>query len=285
MTHDVEHEPWNNYGMPELPEVEAVRRELEPVLRGARIAEVVLYREGLRRPFPLTFRDGLVEQTVRALERRGKYLLAWLTSGDVLLMHLGMTGSFRVERQREAARQPEKHDHVDIRLSSGAIVVFNDPRRFGVMDLVANGNLSEHVDLGPEPLSDDFGGAVLAAASAGVRAPLKAVLMDQRVVAGIGNIYASEALHLARLSPRRRASTLATASGRPRESAHRLARATKQVLSDAIRRQSSGGRYTDSRFRVYDREGATCLRRGCGGRIIRIVQSGRSTFFCPRCQR
>lgn len=271
--------------MPELPEVEAVRRELEPVLRGARIADVVLYRDGLRRPFPATFRDDLVDRTVRALERRGKYLLAQLSSGGVLVMHLGMSGSFRVERALDAAREPEKHDHVDIRLSSGAVIVFNDPRRFGVMDLVAGDELGGRFDLGPEPLSDDFDGAVLAAACAGGRAPLKTVLMDQRVVAGVGNIYASEALHLARLSPTRHASTLATASGRPRESAHRLASAVKRVLADAIRRQTRGGRYADARFRVYDREGGSCPRRGCGGTISRIVQSGRSTFFCRRCQR
>lgn len=271
--------------MPELPEVEAVRRELAPVLCGARIADVVLYRDGLRRKFPAAFREGLIDLTVRSLDRRGKYLLAQLSSGDVLVMHLGMSGSFRVEQRAADARSPEKHDHVDICLSSGAVIVFNDPRRFGVMDLIAASEVGAQLELGPEPLSDDFDGAVLAAACAGSRAPLKASLMDQRVVAGVGNIYASEALHLARLSPRRLGSTLATTSGSPRESAHRLATAVKSVLDRAVRNQTGGGRYSESRFRVYDREGATCPRRGCGGTIHRIVQSGRSTFYCPRCQR
>lgn len=147
------------------------------------------------------------------------------------------------------------------------------------------GQVDDTIGLGPEPLSDDFDGTVLAAACAGSRAPLKAVLMDQAVVAGVGNIYASEALHVARLSPRRHASTIATALGRPRDSAHRLADAVKDVLRQAIRRQASVGPYSDGEFRVYDRDGCACRRRGCGGRITRIVQSGRSTFFCPRCQR
>lgn len=271
--------------MPELPEVEAVRRELEPVLRGARIADVVLYRDGLRRKFPAAFRESLIDRTVRSLDRRGKYLLAPLSSGDVLVMHLGMSGSFRVERQVADARSPEKHDHVDICLSSGAVVVFNDPRRFGVMDLVGASEVGAQLELGPEPLSADFDGEVLAASCAGSRAPLKAILMDQTVVAGVGNIYASEALHLARLSPLRLGSTLATTSGRPRESAHRLAAAVKSVLELAVRRQTGGRRYAESRFRVYDRAGAACPRRGCGGTIRRIVQAGRSTFYCPRCQR
>lgn len=271
--------------MPELPEVEAVRRELAPVLRGARIANVVLYRDGLRRKFPLDFRESLIGQTVRALDRRGKYLLAHLSSTDVLVMHLGMSGSFRVERRSVGARSPEKHDHVDICLSSGPVVVFNDPRRFGVMDVVRGSEIDERVALGPEPLSRAFDGNALAAHCSGSRAPLKSILMDQAVVAGVGNIYASEALHLARLSPRRAGSTIATSSGRPRESAHRLAAALKHVLHAAIRHQTTGSGYTDSRFRVYDRDGSACPRRGCGGTIVRIVQSSRSTFYCPRCQR
>ncbi len=270
--------------MPELPEVEAVRLELAPVMDGARIADVVLYRAGLRRAFPENLRDNLVGQTVERLDRRGKYLLAPLSSGATLVMHLGMSGSFRIERVRASARQPEKHDHVDISLASGAIVVFNDPRRFGVMDLVVSGEVGERLGLGPEPLSDDFNATLLAPACLRSRAPLKAILMDQHVVGGVGNIYASEALHRARLSPRRRASTLATPAGHPRDTAHRLADAVKVVLQEAIARQT-GHPYRDSRFRVYDRAGAACPRRGCGGTIVRIVQSGRSTFYCPRCQR
>lgn len=268
-----------------MPEVEAVRRELEPVLRGARIADVVLYRDGLRRKFPEAFRESLIDRTVQSLERRGKYLLAPLSSGVVLVMHLGMSGSFRVERHAADARSPEKHDHVDICLSSGSVVVFNDPRRFGLMDLIGATDVSTHLELGPEPLSDDFDGDVLAAACAGSRAPLKVILMDQTVVAGVGNIYASEALHLARLSPLRLGSTLATPSGRPRASAKRLATAVKRVLERAVRHQTDGQTYSESRFRVYDRAGLVCPRRGCGGTIRRIVQAGRSTFYCPRCQR
>ena len=270
--------------MPELPEVEAVRRELDPIVRGARISDVVLYRDGLRRPFPATLRDDLAGRTILGLDRRGKYLLATLSSGDVLVMHLGMSGSFRVEPHAHHAREPEKHDHVDIRLSSGARVVFNDPRRFGLMDLVRGADIGERLGLGPEPLSDGFDAGTLAASCMRSRSPLKAILMDQTVVAGLGNIYASEALHRARLSPRRRASTLATPSGHPREGATRLVTAVKGILYDAIRRQT-GQPYRDSRSNVYDREGAACPRRNCGGTILRIVQAGRSTFFCPRCQR
>jgi formamidopyrimidine-DNA glycosylase len=238
----------------------------------------------LRRAFPENMRDSLVGRTVLALERRGKYLLAPLSSGTTLVMHLGMSGAFRIERTRTEARQPEKHDHVDIVLASGAIVIFNDPRRFGVMDLVPASEVGERLGLGPEPLSDDFDAAVLARACFRSRSPLKAILMDQHAVAGVGNIYASEALHRARLSPKRRASTLVTAVGRPRASAVQLADAVKVVLREAIARQT-GHPYRDSRFRVYDRAGATCPRRGCGGTIVRIVQAGRSSFFCPRCQR
>jgi len=270
--------------MPELPEVEAVRRELEPVMSGARITGVVLYRDGLRRPFPENLREELVGQTVLSMDRRGKYLLAPLSSGTTLVMHLGMSGSFRIERARTTARQPEKHDHVDISLASGSIVVFNDPRRFGVVDLVENSEVGERLGLGPEPLSDDFNATVLARACLRSRAPLKSTLMDQHVIAGLGNIYASEALHRARLSPRRRASTLVTASGRPRASAVALADSVKALLLEAVARQT-GHPSRDSRFRVYDRAGSTCTRRGCGGTIVRIVQGGRSSFFCPRCQR
>ncbi|MFN7983477.1 MAG: bifunctional DNA-formamidopyrimidine glycosylase/DNA-(apurinic or apyrimidinic site) lyase [Vicinamibacterales bacterium] len=270
--------------MPELPEVESVRRELEPVMSGARISEVVLYRDGLRRAFPENLRDELVGCTIKRVDRRGKYLLAPLSSGTTLVIHLGMSGSFRVERGHVAVREPEKHDHVDIALASGAIVVFNDPRRFGLMDLIADGEIGERLGLGPEPLSDDFDAAVLARACARSKAPLKAILMDQGVVAGVGNIYASEALHRSRLSPKRRASTLVTPTGRPRERAVQLTEAVKAVLLEAVERQT-GHPYRDSRFRVYDRDGERCPRRGCGGTIVRIVQAGRSSFYCPRCQR
>jgi formamidopyrimidine-DNA glycosylase len=268
--------------VPELPEVEIVRRELSPVMAGARIVKVELRRPDLRAPFPRRFRSRLEGQTVVRLNRRAKYLLAELSSGDTLVMHLGMSGSFRIE-----AGAPGRHDHVVFHLSSGATVIFNDPRRFGVMDLLPPGGLASHPALGrlgPEPLSADFDGSALARACAGKKTTIKAALLDQRVVSGLGNIYVSEALHLAGLSPHRRASTIATPSGAPRPAAHRLAAAIKQVLEAAMAR-ASGASYRSSRFRVYDREGARCRRRGCAGIIRRRTQAGRSTFYCGACQR
>jgi formamidopyrimidine-DNA glycosylase len=281
--------------MPELPEVEAVRRELEPVMRGARFQQVLVRRAGLRTVFPDRFAARLRGRTVRALTRRGKYLLADLSSGETLLMHLGMSGSFHVERQTapdrvvvrdHARREADPHDHVVFRMSSGATITFNDPRRFGVMDLVPRGVLDEHPSLGamgPEPLAAQFDAAALARTCARRKTALKVALLDQRVVAGLGNIYASEALHLARLSPRRRASRIATPSGAPRDSAVRLASAIKTILQNAITLQTAE-RYRSSRFRVYDREGEPCPRPRCGGTVARFTQAGRSTFYCPVCQ-
>lgn len=265
--------------MPELPEVELVRLELQPVMEAARFESVILNRPNLRIPFPAYFADRLVGQRVRSLQRRGKYLLAGLSSGETLIMHLGMSGSFRVNSDADI---PDAHDHVLFEMSSGATIVFNDPRRFGFMDLVSDDALRAREGvgaLGPEPLSDAFDAAALAMACRGKKTSLKAALSDQRVVAGLGNIYVVEALHRARLSPQRRASTIATPSGAPRESAVRLARAIKKVLVDAV------GRGERNRFRVYDRGGDRCPARGCGGVIRRIVQGNRSTFFCPICQR
>ena len=268
--------------MPELPEVETVRRELAPAMERARFADVALRRRDLRGPFPRRFRERLVGADVIAVERRAKYLVVPLSSGETLLMHLGMSGSFRVG---EAGTIP--HDHVVFHMSSGAVVTFNDPRRFGFMDLVPAGRLARHPALsamGPEPLSAGFDGFALARACTGKRTSLKAALLDQRVVAGLGNIYASEALHAAGLSPHRRASTIATASGLPRPAAHRLAAAIKKVLEAAIARVSKGD-YRSSRFRVYDREAERCRRTGCAGTIRRRTQAGRSTFYCSACQR
>lgn len=275
--------------MPELPEVEVTRRELEPVMLGARIERVILHRHDLRDPFPRRFKPRLEGKTVFALGRRAKYLLAELSSGETLLMHLGMSGSFRIELDEEDPASPGagRHDHVVFQMSSGATVFFNDPRRFGSMDVIPAGRLSTHrrlAALGPEPLSPEFDGRALARACRGRRTSLKAALMDQRVVAGLGNIYVSEALHLARLAPGRRASTIATLSGEPREAAHRLAAAIKQVLEEAIAR-AAGEAYRGSRFRVYDREGARCRQRGCAGVIRRRTQGGRSTYYCRDCQR
>jgi formamidopyrimidine-DNA glycosylase len=230
-------------------------------------------------------------------------LLAELSSGDVLIMHLGMSGSFRVEidgampaaRRFRRERNPvAAHDHVVFRMSAGATITFNDPRRFGSMQLVARTDLPRHPTLGalgPEPLARDFDAAALARACSGKKTSLKTALSDQRVIAGLGNIYVCEALHRARLSPRRRAGSIATRSGAPRDPACRLAAAIKKVMTEAVHRatavQNDGSDVADvpDRFRVYDRERERCLRAGCAGTVRRIVQAGRSTFFCPVCQR
>jgi len=276
--------------VPELPEVEAVRRQLAPIMKGHRIVDVDVRRPDLRVPFPRRFRARLKGQPVVALTRRAKYLLATLGSTETLLIHLGMSGSFRVEPGAQDARRKAmatRHDHVVFTMDSDALVHFNDPRRFGLMDLLSRRELAHHPvlsRLGPEPLSKAFDAAALARACARRSAPLKAALLDQSVVAGLGNIYASEALHLVGLAPQRRASTIATAAGAPRPAAYRLTKAIKQVLRTAIERTSSQ-RYRSSRFRVYDREGERCLRAGCGGTIQRVTQAGRSTFYCSVCQR
>jgi formamidopyrimidine-DNA glycosylase len=273
--------------VPELPEVEAVRRMLARATRGARIDRVELRRPDLRRPFPPDFVSRLTGHTIQSIGRRGKYLLATLSSGETLLVHLGMSGAFRAERPRASSRRAaasHPHDHVVIALSSGVVVTFNDPRRFGLMDLIrANEEHDALRGMGPEPLEDAFDALVLARACAGKRVALKVLLLDQRLVAGVGNIYASEALHLAGLSPRRRASTIATRSGAPRERAFTLAAAIKAVLRKAV--AANARAYESGRFRVYEREGAPCPRRRCGGTIRRITQAGRSTYFCPICQR
>jgi formamidopyrimidine-DNA glycosylase len=298
--------------VPELPEVETVRSGLAPVMVGARIVRVELRRPDLRRPFPEDFARRLEGRTVTAIRRRAKYLAAELNSGDVLLMHLGMSGSFRVSQEsplpgkipsptraaRDQAVEAATHDHVVLHLSSGAAVTFNDPRRFGLMLIVPRSELGAHPlmrDVGPEPLDSDFDAIRLAAACAGKKTILKAALLDQTVVAGLGNIYVCEALHRARLSPRRRAATIATASRKPRASATVLVDAIKAVLNDAIR--AGGSSLRDHRrtngelgdfqhhFRVYDREGKPCPNRSCDGTVRRIVQNGRSTFFCPKCQK
>src|SRR5262245_39221794 len=257
-------------------------------MEGARFDQVVARRADLRFPLPAGFASRLEGHTVRALDRRGKHLIASLSSGQVLLMHLGMSGSFRVDvtttRQQpdDSSRERgagDRHDHIVFHMSSGATITFNDPRRFGSMDLLAAGTLPRHGTLGalgPEPLSEAFDAARLAGACRGKTTTLKAAVSDQRVVAGLGNIYVCEALHRARLSPRRRASTIATASGAPREAARRLVTAIKRVLNDAVRRSQRAeaaddrrdAAYFPNRFRVYDREGARCPRSGCRG-IIR----------------
>jgi formamidopyrimidine-DNA glycosylase len=293
--------------MPELPEVETVRRGLQPVMEGAVIVKAEARRGDLRFPFQPDFAKRLQGQTVRGLGRRAKYLLADLGSGDVLLMHLGMSGSFRVVKPEHEEIPGEfhtprgkdsVHDHVVFHMSSGADIVFNDPRRFGFMKIIARGELDAepHLkDLGPEPLGNAFDAAMLARACAGKKTSLKAALLDQRVVAGLGNIYVCEALFRAHLSPRRLAATLATKKGEPTDHARRLVEAIHAVLNEAIRaggsslrdhRQTTGELgYFQHSFRVYDREGQPCPTPGCRGTIRRSVQSGRSSFHCPRCQR
>ncbi len=293
--------------MPELPEVETVRRGLQPVMEGARFAHVEARRGDLRWPLPKDFAKRLEGQTVTGLGRRAKYLLADLSSGDVLVMHLGMSGSFRVTQARgektpgayyHERSKSTAHDHVVFEMSNGAHIAFNDPRRFGSMKLVPRIALDEEPllrALGPEPLGNAFDAAMLAQACRGKKTSLKAALSDQRVVAGLGNIYVCEALHRAHLSPKRRASTIATRAGAPNERAERLVEAIKAVLQDAIKaggsslrdhKQTNGelGLFQHN-FRVYDREGERCPSPGCTGTIKRIVQTGRSTFFCPVCQR
>jgi formamidopyrimidine-DNA glycosylase len=266
----------------------------------ARITDVELRRPDLRVPFPPRFRNRLRGQTVVALTRRAKYLLATLTSTETLLMHLGMSGSFHIATRGAGRRSrgegaedhippapPDRHDHVVFHMATGTIITFNDPRRFGLMELQTQSQLARHPvlsRLGPEPLSPAFDAASLARACKGKSTPLKVALLDQRVVAGLGNIYASEALHAARLSPRRRAATIATPSGAPREAACLLTAAIKHVLERAIVR-TTATTYRSGRFRVYDREGQPCLRRNCSGTVKRRTQAGRSTFYCSTCQR
>jgi formamidopyrimidine-DNA glycosylase len=296
--------------MPELPEVETVRRGLAPVMEGARIRKVEQRRPDLRFPFPKDFVKRLEGRTVTGLGRRAKYLLADLSSGDVLMMHLGMSGSFRVLHDKDgrgAGTTPgayyhersklSAHDHVVFHMSNGAVITFNDPRRFGFMKLIPRAELDQHpmiAGLGPEPLGNAFDAAMLAEACAGKKTSLKAALSDQKVVAGLGNIYVCEALFRAHLSPTRIASTIADRKGRPNARAEALVVAIKDVLNDAIKAGGSSlrdHRRTDGalgdfqhRFDVYDREGKPCPPP-CKGAVKRIVQGTRSTFYCPGCQK
>ena len=294
--------------MPELPEVETVRRGLEPAMVGARIREVEARRPDLRFPLPEGFAERLGGQEIVGLGRRAKYLLADLSSGEVLVMHLGMTGRFLVTTPAGRTREPGefelsagrdlRHDHVVFRLSNGFTVTYNDARRFGFMDLVPRAGLeaSRHfAGMGIEPLGNALDGDLIAGLFAGKSTPLKAALLDQGLIAGLGNIYVSEALHRARLSPRRAAGTLATKAGRATIAAERLATEIRAVLAEAVEAGGSTLRdyqktdgtlgYFQHRFRVYDKEGEPCPTPGCTGTVRRLVQSGRSTFYCPRCQK
>lgn len=344
--------------MPELPEVETVRRGLEPVLVGARITRLEQRRADLRFPFPERFSERVQARTILSLARRAKYLQARLDSGETLVMHLGMTGRFTVSPSlfstvssppsgegpgvggvrnrgdappRYVLESPPRaslqapppptspargagvaqlapfvheaggnaaHDHVVLHLGGGATVTYNDARRFGFMLLIPDGELEAHplfANLGVEPLGNGLNADYLAFMAQGRRSDLKAFLMDQRIVGGLGNIYVCEALHRARLSPHRAASCLALKSGRPGPRAERLVAAIREVLEAAIAaggstlkdyRHADGALgYFQHSFKVYGREGSACASPGCGGIVRRSIQAGRSTFYCGNCQR
>jgi formamidopyrimidine-DNA glycosylase len=293
--------------MPELPEVETVRRGLEPALVGETLARVEVRRPDLRFPFPENMATRLTGRRVEALSRRAKYLLADLDNCEVLLMHLGMSGSFRIEPAEGAEEVPgifhhargklAPHDHVVLETGSGTRITYNDPRRFGFMLLVSRAELSEHPlmrGLGLEPLGNELDGQALSRLFAGRQTSLKAALLDQRLVAGLGNIYVCEALFRAGLSPLRKAASLA-GTARPGLRATRLAESIRAVLTEAVAAGGSSLRdhiqtngdlgYFQHTFRVYDWTGQPCVQPGCGGTVRRLVQNGRSTFYCPACQR
>ncbi len=283
--------------MPELPEVETVRRGLLPAMDGQRIAQAHVNRPDLRWPLPENMAERLTGATVTNLGRRSKYILADLDTGETLIIHLGMSGRILISGDplgqfHHDHPAPEKHDHVVFDMANGARVTFNDARRFGAMDLARTNALDAHWllrDLGPEPLSNGFHEEYLAARLAGRRTPMKSALLDQKIIAGLGNIYVCEALHRAGISPRRKAANLSSAR------IARLVPIVREVIAEAIEaggsslrdyRQTDGELgYFQHTFRAYDREGHVCPTPDCDGTIARTVQSGRSTFYCPQCQR
>ncbi|MES2896991.1 MAG: bifunctional DNA-formamidopyrimidine glycosylase/DNA-(apurinic or apyrimidinic site) lyase [Pseudomonadota bacterium] len=286
--------------MPELPEVETVRRGLQPVLEGRRLARVEVRRADLRFPFPEGFVQRLTGATIQRLDRRAKYLIAELDRGETLVMHLGMSGRFEIARPQGAVRPGEfhyaadpdpKHAHVVLDTDDGDRVTYYDPRRFGYMALLDTATRDQHpwfAGLGPEPLSPAFDANLLEKAFAGRKQGPKTLLLDQRIVAGLGNIYVCEALNRARISPFKPAGGIKPARLGP------LVEIIREVLNEAIAAGGSTLRdyaaadgalgYFQHRFRAYDREGQACLNEGCGGVVARQVQAGRSTFFCPDCQ-
>lgn len=295
--------------MPELPEVETVCRGLAPVLSGQIIASVKLARPDLRFPLPERFVERLEGRRVRTVSRRAKYILAHLDDDSVLAMHLGMTGRFTIAEKETSAPEPlgeyvyghgadARHDHVVFRLKSGAVITYNDARRFGYMSLIAGGDLAQDpffANLGVEPLGEDLTPEYVATKAAGRKSDVKAFLMDQRIIAGLGNIYVCEALYRARLKPTLPAGRLAARGGKPSDAAHRLVPHIKAVLTEAIlaggstlrdyqHTDGSSGSFQES-FSVYGREGEPCLTPGCKGTVRRKTQGGRSTFFCGVCQR
>jgi len=276
--------------MPELPEVETVRRGLQPVLEGRVLAEIVQRRPDLRFRLPHRLPERLRGRRVASVGRRGKFLLVELDDGQVLILHLGMSGRLTIHRGE--AEPAGRHDHLDFITQDGVTVRFNDARRFGIVDFAPRSGPETHpllAGLGPEPLGNGFSAAVLTAALNGRRTPIKAALLDQKTVAGLGNIYVCEALHSAGISPRRSAHTVAGLR------AERLVAAIREVLTAAIAAGGSSLRdyvqatgelgYFQHCWQAYDREGLPCRKAGCAGTIHRIPQSGRSTFFCPTHQR
>lgn len=275
--------------MPELPEVETVVRGLRPHLMGRKFIHIEQRRPDLREKLPPAFARRLEGRQIAAVDRRAKYILIQLDDGNVLVVHLGMSGQFVLGEKPNAVGL---HEHLAFTLDDGRVLRFTDPRRFGLMDLVPLARLTAHrrfAEIGPEPLSPDFTARALADLLDGRRGPIKAALIDQRVVAGVGNIYACEALYAAGLSPKRKSHTIV------RDRATRLVAALKEVLEKAIAAGGSSARdyvnasgeqgWFQAQWAVYDREGQPCPACDCGGGVRRIVQSGRSTFYCPRRQR
>ena len=300
--------------MPELPEVETVRRGLEPVLVGNAFVRVEQRRPDLRFPLPARFGQRLTGRAIESLDRRAKYLLARLDDGQVLIMHLGMTGRFTIDKPDGDTNAPgdfvhaptkvheqgpaSKHEHIVFHLGDGSTVRYSDVRRFGIMDLAAAGALENHAffrGLGVEPLGDALNAEWLAGKLKGKTTSIKAALLDQRLIAGLGNIYVCEALYRSGMTPLKRAGLLATKTGRPTEKTTALVQSIKSVLNDALRsggsslrdyRHTDGGLgYFQHSFRTYGREGEPCLGDACHGTVRRIVQGGRSTFYCPICQK
>ena len=283
--------------MPELPEVETVRAGIDTVMRGAVIVKADVRRPDLRWPFPDRMAERLTGARVTALRRRSKYILVDLSSGETLIIHLGMSGRILISREAQGQFHhdhpaPEKHDHVVFDMDNGARITFNDPRRFGAMDLGDTVTLEEHwliKDIGPEPLGNAFDEDYLIERIKSRNSPIKTVLLDQKLVAGLGNIYVCEVLHRTGISPLRKAARLS-----PKRAAT-LVPAIRTVLNEAIAAGGSSLRdykqadgelgYFQHTFRVYDREDAPCPTKGCAGHIKRVVQSGRSSFYCPSCQR
>jgi len=275
--------------MPELPEVETVLRGLMPVMNGQRILAADVRREGLRWPFPEGFAGRLSGARVQGMRRRAKYILMALDTGETLLVHLGMSGKVTIDET--GAQALSKHDHVILDLENGARILFNDPRRFGALDLVDSAAPEAHkllASLGPEPLGNGFNPEYLISRLEGRRSPVKTSLLDQRIIAGLGNIYVCEALWRAGIAPQSSSAALNPAH------VSRLTAHIRDVLAEAIKsggsslkdyRQANGELgYFQHSFAAYGRAGEACLKDGCSGTITRIVQSGRSSFYCPACQ-